>query len=114
MKKFISVMLTLAMMATMISGVFAGDPSIIKPSIDNGAVTAVSKILGLVQWIGYAMAIGMLVYIGIKYVMAAANEKADLKKGLINYLIGAIIIFAASTIVGWVSKFVEDNVSNAA
>lgn len=112
MKKFVSIMLTLAMMATMASGVWASNLSIVEPSIDGNATTAVSKILGLVQWIGYAMAIGMLVYIGIKYVMSAANEKADLKKGLINYLIGAIIIFAASTIVGWVKTFVSANVGS--
>jgi type IV secretory pathway VirB2 component (pilin) len=111
MKKFVSIMLTLAMMATMASGVWAS-LAIVEPAIDGGATTAVSKILGLVQWIGYAMAIGMLVYIGIKYVMSAANEKADLKKGLINYLIGAIIIFAASTIVGWVKTFVSSNVGS--
>ncbi len=110
MKRFISIMLTLAMMATMASGVFANDISI--GSASGLPTETVGKILGLVQWIGYAMAIGMLIYIGIKYVMSAANEKADLKKGLINYLIGAIIIFAASTIVGWVKTFVSQNVTS--
>ena len=32
--------------------------------------------------------------------MASANEKADLKKGSINYVIGAILVAAASAIVG--------------
>ena len=32
--------------------------------------------------------------------MASANEKADLKKGSINYVIGAVLVAAASTIVG--------------
>ncbi len=110
MKKFVSIMLTLAMMATMISGVMADDLSIGSVAMPAGSETAVQNVLGLIRWIGYAIAIGMLIYIGIKYVMSAANEKADLKKGLINYLIGAIIIFAASTIVGWVKTFVSDNV----
>ena len=58
-----------------------------------------STVLGYIQWFGYAMAVGMLLYIGIKYMMSSANEKADLKKGSINYVIGAIIIAAATAIV---------------
>ena len=58
-----------------------------------------STVLGYIQWFGYAMAVGMLLYVGIKYMMASANEKADLKKASINYVIGAIIIAAATAIV---------------
>ena len=47
----------------------------------------------------------MLIYIGIKYTMSAANEKADLKKGLINFVIGAVIIAGAATICGWLASF---------
>ena len=44
-------------------------------------------ILGNIQWIGYAIAIGMLIYIGIKYTMASASEKADLKGYMIKFVI---------------------------
>ena len=53
-------------------------------------------------WFGYAIAIGMLVYIGIKYIMASANEKADLKNALIKYVIGAVIIVFAVNIADWI------------
>lgn len=62
------------------------------------------RINGYVQWFGYAIAVGMLLYIGIKYMMASANEKADLKKGSISYVIGAIIVVAASTLFGILSS----------
>lgn len=71
----------------------------------NAADTA-NAIIGAMQWIGYAIAIGMLVFIGIKYVMASANEKADLKNSLIKYVIGAILIAGAVTIGGWIFKIV--------
>ena len=58
-----------------------------------------STVLSYIQWFGYAMAVGMLLYVGIKYMMASANEKADLKKASINYVIGAIVVAAATTIV---------------
>ena len=109
MKKVVSILLTLAMMATMMSITFAsggtGFPvSIGAASAPGGMGTAVAKILGIIQWVGYAVALGMLIFICIKYVMSAANEKADLKKGLINFVIGAIIIAGAATICGWLSS----------
>ena len=107
MKKLVSILLTLAMIATMMSAVFAADGLgfEVTPQPIEGAKGAVSKILGAIQWVGYIFAVGMLLYIGIKYMMSAANEKADLKKGLINYVIGAVIVAAASTIFGWLAEF---------
>lgn len=61
---------------------------------------SVKKIVGAVAFIGYACAMIMLIYVGIKYTMASANEKADVKQGLISYLIGAFLIFGASTVAG--------------
>lgn len=58
-----------------------------------------STVLSYIQWFGYAVAIGMILYVGIKYMMASANEKADLKKASINYVIGAIVVAAATAIV---------------
>ena len=109
MKRVISVLLTLAMLATMFSTVFAlpGDLTSVDPKLEQGS-GAVSKILGAIQWIGYAFAIGMLIYIGIKYTMSAANEKADLKRGLINFVIGAVIIAGAATICVWLAEFGQE------
>ena len=100
MKKFISILLTVAMMAAMMVPVLAtGDLPTIDPSQAKeqfGGLT--SGILGIVQWIAMAFAVGMLLYIAIKYMMSAANEKADLKKGLINYVIGAALLFGTTAI----------------
>ena len=59
-------------------------------------------LLGALQWIGYAIALGMIIYVGIKYTMSAANEKANLKQSTINYVIGAIIIASCTTILSFV------------
>ena len=64
--------------------------------------TVAGNILGAMQWVGYAIAVGMLIYIGIKYVMSAADERANLKGALVKYVIGAILIVAAVTVVGWI------------
>ena len=44
-------------------------------------VTDISKnIIGIVQVVGTAAAVVMLVVLGIKYVVASASEKAEIKK----------------------------------
>lgn len=106
MKKFVSIFMTLAMMFTMCNVAFASGTSskLFDPDmgVPGEATNFANKILGFVQWAGYAIAVGMLIYVGIKYVMASANEKADLKNSLIKYVIGAVLIAGAVTIAGWV------------
>ena len=91
--------------------VFAGTPFLnttITPSSSN-ATSSVSKtagqILGVVQVVGMAVAVIMLTVLGIKYVSASPNEKADYKKGMTIYVIGAVILFAASFLVGVIKNF---------
>ena len=108
MKKLISMLLVFAFVFSITGITFADVPSElleIKAEAPGETADTVVKVLGAMQWIGYAFAVGMLIYIGIKYTMAAANEKADLKKGVINYVIGAIVITSAVTICGWIVSF---------
>ena len=65
--------------------------------------TTARKILGAMQWIGYAIAVGMLIYVGIKYVTSAAEERANLKNTMIYYVIGTVLIVAATTVVSVIS-----------
>jgi len=73
-------------------------------SIGDGGQLFVKNLLTTVQWIGYAIAVGWLMYLGIKYIMASADEKANLKNGMIKYVIGAILIVGAATIFGWIAN----------
>lgn len=99
MKKIASVLLTVSILLTIGSVVFA-DVDIVAPG-DNAFSNMGNKVLGYIQWFGYVIAVGMLLFIGIKYMMSSANEKADLKKGSINYVIGAILVATAATVVGF-------------
>lgn len=59
------------------------------------AQTTTRMIISLIKWVGYACAIGMVIFIGIKYVLASADEKASLKGMLVKVTIGCIIIVSA-------------------
>ena len=63
------------------------------------------KLMGVIQTAGVVIAVIILMVLGIKYMMGSAEEKAEYKKTMIPYLVGAILIFAASTIANVVYQF---------
>ena len=56
------------------------------------------------QWCGYAIAAGVMVYIGIKYVTSSADDRASFKNAVWKYVFGAVLVTGATTIVGWIFK----------
>lgn len=106
-QKVLSMILTIAM----VMGVFASvaladveDIPIIQPG-DGGFITVVGKIIGFIQYAAWAIAIGMIIYIGIKYMMSGAGDKAKVKETLLPYLVGAICVGAATTIASFAMNF---------
>lgn len=86
------------------------DPSIIdKGEAVSQFETPIGKIWNTFVYIVQIAAIACIVIAGIRYMFASANEKADLKKSLIPLLIGAILVYAASS----VAKFVIDATTQA-
>ena len=63
------------------------------------------NLMGVIQVAGVVIAVIILMVLGIKYMMGSAEEKAEYKKTMIPYLVGAILIFAASTIANVVYQF---------
>lgn len=63
-----------------------------------------NKILGVIKVIGIFASIGILMIVGVKYMMGSAEEKAEYKKVMIPYIIGAVLLFGASAFAG---KLVE-------
>ena len=72
-------------------------PTAIANSSANGVIKTV---LGALKWIGVAIAVGMLIFLGIKYVTSAPEGKANLKGQLGVYVLGFVFIVAATTVVG--------------
>ena len=54
-----------------------------------------NSILGLIQVIGTFVSVGVLMILGIKYMIGSVEQRASYKKSMIPYLIGAILIFGA-------------------
>lgn len=59
-------------------------------------VSKASVIFGVLQTVGVVLSVVVLVAIGIKYMLGSVEEKADYKKTLLPYIIGALILFTGS------------------
>lgn len=70
--------------------------------------TAVSKIWGTILTILQIAAVAAIVFSGVKYMFAGADEKATIKQGLLILAIGAILVFGASTVVKLLIGAVND------
>lgn len=103
--KILPIIMTVLMVLTAISPVFAGAEALlgsVQPSPENSSATTFwevgNNVLGIIQIVGTLIAVGVLMVIGIKYMMGSAEEKAEYKKTMLPYIIGAVVLFAAVNI----------------
>ena len=108
--KITTILVIAMMLVSTLSAVFATVAAgVLGQLIGNtGAATAVThtanNIIGIVQVICYAAAVIMLVLVGVKFITASPEGKAEIKKSAIQYVIGAIIVFAAGALLGVISN----------
>ena len=67
-----------------------------------------NQIIQIISVVGSIVSVIVLVVLGIKYMMGSAEEKAEYKKTLMPYIIGAAFVFAASTIATFVFNFTSN------
>ena len=109
----VSILIILGMSVVFIGNSYADNTIAgvkLNPSTDisAGSITKMgNRIIGLIQVVGVLLAVGILMVVGIKYMMGSAEEKAEYKKVMIPYVIGAIILFAASAIAPAVANVIE-------
>ena len=104
--KIIPLILAIVLILSISSNVMAvKNPASITGATVSQFDTIGSKIIGMIQAVGSIAAVAVLVVLGIKYMMGSTEEKAEYKKTLLPYFIGAILIFAASQIAGIVFNF---------
>lgn len=67
-----------------------------------------NTIVGILQIIGSIISVVTLAIIGIKYMVGSVEEKAEYKKTMIPYVIGAVMIFAISNLLGVLIEIISD------
>lgn len=115
-KMFVSAIMVIMMIAVMFLNVYsyataAPDPSTTvtgDASTDTSGIQNIgNQIVTIVSTIGSIVSVIVLVVLGIKYMMGSAEEKAEYKRTLLPYVIGAGLVFAASAIAGIIFGFTQ-------
>ena len=61
-------------------------------------------IIKVITTVGSICSVVVLIMLGIKYMMGSVEEKAEYKKTLLPYVIGASMVFAASSLVSIINN----------
>lgn len=107
---FSILLITILALAIMAPTFAVVDPSGFKgdDNYDTGKITSLgNKVITIVSTAGSVISVIVLVILGIKYMMGSAEEKAEYKKTLLPYIIGAAFVFAASAIAGVIYSFTK-------
>lgn len=94
------VVLAVVMISVSSFAVAPGDFVASNPANVDTIKTLGGQIIGVVRTVGVLVSVVILLILGIKYMMGSAEEKADYKKSMIPYIVGAVLIFGASAIAG--------------
>lgn len=76
----------------------AFDTAVADDTIKSPVKTVIGAIIAFMRIICTAIALIMLAVIGMKYLIASPGERADLKKTLVQFVVGAFVLFGAAGI----------------
>jgi len=115
MVRVISIVLVVFMLAMAVTPVLAaaevkipdGQTSTLNTEDTKNLTSFADTVINILKIVGAAVAVIVLLIMGIKYLMASVEEKADFKKAMIPYVVGAFLVFAAP----WIAEFIIDLVS---
>lgn len=118
--KVISVILIAITVITIGTSVFAAVTGVTDPSQLTGKdvagtekITSIgNQIITILTIVGTVASVIVLIILGLKYMMGSAEEKAEYKKTMMPYVIGAALVFAASAIAGILYSFLSNVSAN--
>ena len=76
----------------------------------NHVANIIATVINYVQVLGVGIAILMIVILGIEWVGASPEGKAQVAKGAKYYILGAIFIFAAISLLQIIKNFTEKDI----
>ena len=116
MKKYISVLLLTVMLVITLSGTVMADDITgsmkgFEQDANNEFLNNIgSNLYGIILLVGSAVAVGMISIMAIKFMTSGAEEKAQVKKNLVGFAIGCIILFCVIGLLG-IFKGVGDQIT---
>lgn len=79
-----------------------------------GAVRAIGgNVINVVQTVGYIVAVVMVIFVGIQWVMATPAKRQELKARMWNLVVGAVLIAGSVSILGLVANIATETTTTS-
>lgn len=75
---------------------------------DSKTIKSIQNAWGIILTILQVAAIAAVVFAGVRYMFASADSKADIKKQMIWLVVGAILVFGATTVIKLITNVAND------
>lgn len=115
-KIIFTILLTIMLISSVAGIVFAADLNNIFTNVNNatangteGLTNIGGKIVNVIQIVGILVAIIVILVIGIKYMTGSVEQKAEYKKTMIPYVVGAVLLVAGTSIVKVIYNTINNN-----
>lgn len=79
-------------------------------SADSNVKGITARVWNTVISVVQVLAVGAVVFAGLRYMFASADAKADIKKQTVILVVGAILVFGATYIVQLISNIAEETI----
>lgn len=74
----------------------------------NVITSKANPIIGAIVTVGVVVSVITMCILGIKYMVGSVEERAEYKKSMIPYLVGAVLLFAGSVVVSIIANLVTN------
>ena len=113
MKKLMKILPVVLVAVFVMTNVFAGGIGTGFEALEEGEAvgnitTAAGNVWQTIRSIVQILAVAAVVFAGLRYMFASADQKADIKKSMGILAVGAILVFAATTILGFLADAGEE------
>lgn len=110
MLRVLPVLMVLLLVIT--TNVFASSPISPTIKVEGNGIGTVDKTAGniwrTVTLILQICAVGAIVFAGVRYMFASADTKADIKKQMVILVIGAVLVFGATTVISFIQTVTKE------
>ena len=109
MLRVIPVVFVLMVVAT---SVFASSPISPNINVSGSGIGTIDSTVGhvwkTISTILQIAAVGAIIFAGVRYMFASADTKADIKQQLVILVVGAVLVFGATTVINFIQTVTNE------
>lgn len=91
---------------------FPDNNFIFTEATDTSYTNMVGRMFSTFTYIAQFIVVGAIIFVGIKYIFAGADGRAELKSKSVYFIIGIILVFATTNVLSFVSDIINETIGS--